>query len=125
MLGHVGGCVAHGDYCLSLKEVENIAFLVARGVPPKKDYHSPHWSIQRRSSLPAGWIVAIRLDEHNGHVLDYLLLPPTGKVSRLIRFSENARIGRGIKRFATAKALVRAIGRLAYQSHVSSARLVT
>jgi hypothetical protein len=59
--------------------------------------------------MPAEWIAAIRLDEHNGHVLDYLLLPPTGKVSRLVRFSENARIGRAIKRFATAKALIRAI----------------
>jgi DNA invertase Pin-like site-specific DNA recombinase len=120
----VGGCVAYGDDCLSLKDVTNIAFRVARWVAPKKDCHSPHWSIQRRSSLPAGWIAAIRLDEHNGHVLDYLLLPPTGKVSRLVRFSENARIGRAIQRFATAKALIRAIGRVASANHVCSAKPV-
>jgi hypothetical protein len=91
----VSGCVADDDDCISLKDATSIAFRVARWTP--------------RSSLPAEWIAAIRLDEHNGHVLDYLLLPPTGKVSRLVRFSENARIGRAIKRFATARALIRAI----------------
>jgi DNA invertase Pin-like site-specific DNA recombinase len=121
----IGGCVSGDDDSLSLKDATSIAFRVARWTRSKKDYHSPHWSIQRRSSLPAEWIAAIRLDEHNDHVLDYLLLPPTGKVSRLVRFSEHARIGRGIKRFATAKALVRAVGRMASPSLISSAKPVT
>jgi hypothetical protein len=53
----------------------------------------------------------IRLAEHNKAVLDYLLLPTTGTITRLIRFTEPARVRRGIERFETAAALVRAVSR--------------
>lgn len=74
--------------CLRLNEAMNIAFRVARWCPKP----STHWSIQRRAALPTGWIVAIRLGEHNRDVLDYVLLPTGGIVRPLIRFSENARV---------------------------------
>jgi hypothetical protein len=48
------------------------------------------------SSMPAGWIVAIRLGERNKAILDYLLLTTTSSIGRLIRFSEKARARHGI-----------------------------
>jgi DNA invertase Pin-like site-specific DNA recombinase len=107
------------DDCLQLEGTASVAFRVARWMPAKKHNHSPHWGIQRRTDLPAGWIVAIRLSEHNIGLLDYLLLPPTGLCSRQIRFSENARLGRGIKSFATPQALVRAVSRAISPSRIS------
>jgi DNA invertase Pin-like site-specific DNA recombinase len=107
-----GGHLAPGgsNECLRLKGT-SISLRVARWLPGKKENHSVHWSIERRTWLPAGWIVAIRLAERNKSVLDYLLLPTSGKVTRLIRFSEKARVMRGIERFETADALVRAVSR--------------
>jgi hypothetical protein len=69
--------------------------------------HTPHWSIQRRAYLPAGWIVAIRLGEQNKEILDYLLLPTTSVIGPLARFSEKARARHGIDRFDQFDALVR------------------
>ncbi|MGX1168959.1 DNA invertase Pin-like site-specific DNA recombinase [Bradyrhizobium sp. USDA 372] len=71
-----------------------------------------YWSIKRRARLPQGWIAAIRLSEHNESVLDYVLLSVDGKVKRTINFSERARVRRGIARFDTPDALVRAIAKL-------------
>ncbi|WGR73897.1 MULTISPECIES: hypothetical protein [unclassified Bradyrhizobium] len=104
---HPGGwsdCVrVNGSTCLSVR--------AARWTPGRKQNHAPHWSIEREACLPPGWIAAIRLTEHNNAVLDYVLLPTDGKVKRTVRFSEAARARRGIARFNTANALVRAITR--------------
>ncbi len=120
-----GGYITRGTDCLQPQDLENIIFRVARWTPGKKETHSPHWSIQRRTSEPAGWIVAVRLTEDNSAVLDYVLLPPTGNTSRLIRFSENARARRRIKRFRTAQAVVRCVsGYVIRAKGVSSPRQV-
>ncbi|WP_225112043.1 MULTISPECIES: hypothetical protein [Bradyrhizobium] len=71
-----------------------------------------YWSIKRRARLPQGWIAAIRLSEHNESVLDYVLLPTDGKVKGTTSFTERARVRRGIARFETPDALVRAIAKL-------------
>jgi DNA invertase Pin-like site-specific DNA recombinase len=108
-----GGCITRSDanHCLYLKGGVSISFRVARWRAGRKETHLAHWCIQRRTSLPAGFIAAIRLTEHNKVALDYLFLPTTGTIKRMIRFTEPARIRRGILRFETAAVLVRAVSR--------------
>jgi DNA invertase Pin-like site-specific DNA recombinase len=97
-----------GD-CLLVNEAVSISFRVARWRPGKRENHSPHWSIQRRVPPHLGWIIAVRLGEHNKAVLDYLLLQPAMTVGPLIRFSEKARTHRGIERFGSFNALVQSL----------------
>lgn len=102
----------NGSVCVSIR--------AARWTPAKEEAHSPHSTIQCDAHVPAGWIAAIRLSEHNKAVLDYVLLPTDGKVKRTIRFSEAARERRAITCFKTADAPVRAITRrLTRKSHAS------
>ena len=85
----------------------------------------PRWAIQCDAHVPAGWIAAIRLSEHNKAVLDYVLLPTDGKLKRTIRFSEAGRERHAISCFKTPDALVRAITRrLTRQAHASRATQV-
>ncbi|GMO20809.1 recombinase family protein [Bradyrhizobium sp. TM233] len=93
----------NGTICVSVR--------AARWTPGKEETHSPHWTIQCDTHVPAGWIAAIRLSEHNKAVLDYVLLPTDGKVKRTIRFSDAARARRSMSCYKTAEALVRAITR--------------
>lgn len=108
-----GGSTVSGGWtdCLRVNGAVSISIRAARWTPGKKQSHSPHWSIEREAHLPAGWIAAIRLSEHNKSVLDYVLLPTDGRVKRTIRFSERARAHREIARYETSEALVRAITR--------------
>lgn len=108
------GCrTSTGGWTDSLRVNDTVCVSVraARWTPGKEETHSPHWAIQCDVHVPAGWIAAIRLSEHNKAVLDYVLLPTDGKVKRTIRFSEAARERRAITCFKTADALVRAITR--------------
>lgn len=93
----------NGTICVSVR--------AARWTPGKEETHSPHWTVQCDMHVPAGWIAAIRLSEHNKAVLDYVLLSTDGKVKRTIRFSDAALASRSISSFKTADALVRAITR--------------
>jgi len=95
--------------CLLMNGNVGISFRVARWWPGKKARHSPRWAIQRRKYLPDGWIVAIRLAQSNKAVLDYLLLPTTELVGRMIKFTEEARGRYKARRFETAEALIRSI----------------
>lgn len=95
--------------CLLVNGTVCISFRIARWRAGKFENHSAHWSIQRRARLPAGWIVAIRLGDRNKAVLDYLLLPTTISIGRLIRFSEKARARHGIDRFERFDALARSL----------------
>jgi DNA invertase Pin-like site-specific DNA recombinase len=105
--------------CLRAGEV-SISFRLARWRGGQQESQSPHWSVQRRVRLQAGWIVAIRLGQHNKAVLDYLLLPTSGSVRPSIRFTEKARVRRGLERFASFNALVRSlIRRLTRIGHVA------
>lgn len=104
----------NGHTCVSVR--------AARWTPGKLPGHSPHWCVQCDAHVPAGWIAAIRLSEHNKSVLDYVLLATDGKVKRTIRFSEAARNHRSISCFKTPDALVRAITRrLTTKSRASQA----
>ncbi|NYG48499.1 hypothetical protein GGD67_005984 [Bradyrhizobium sp. IAR9] len=96
-----GGRISSGGWsdCLRVNGTTYLSVRAARWTPGRKPNHAPHWSIERETCLPDGWIAAIRLSEHNKTVLDYVLLPTDGKVKRTIRFSEAARAGRGIIRF--------------------------
>jgi len=91
----------NGTTCISVR--------AARWTPPQEETHAPHWTIQCDSHVPAGWIAAIRLTEHNKGVLDYVLLATDGRVKRTIRFTDSARKRHDIACFATADALVRVI----------------
>jgi DNA invertase Pin-like site-specific DNA recombinase len=109
--------------CLRVNGAMSVAFRIARWCPGKRENHSAHWSIQRRVPLLTEWIVAIRLREQNKAVLDYLLLPATGLVGPLIRFSERARARRGLERFGSIDALVRSlIRRVTTASRVSATK---
>lgn len=87
----------------------SIAFRVARWSPGKLASYAPHWAAQRRSREPIDWIAAIRLGEGNKALLDYVLLPAGSITGSLTRFSETARVRRGIDRFETFPALVRSL----------------
>lgn len=105
----------NGSTCISVR--------AARWTPGKLESHSPHWTIQCDAHVPAGWIAAIRLSQHNQAVLDYVLMPTDGTVKRTIRFSEAARERRTIMCFKTPDALVRAITRrLTKKARVSRAK---
>jgi len=120
-----GGRVSTGGWTDSLRVngTTCVSVRAARWTPGKIESHSPHWTIQCDAHVPAGWIAAIRLSEHNQAVLDYVLLPTDGKVKRTIRFSEAARERRDITCFKTPDALVRAITRrLAKKSRAESAK---
>lgn len=105
----------NGSTCISVR--------AARWTPGKLESHSPHWTIQCDAHVPAGWIAAIRLSQHNQAVLDYVLMPTDGTVKRTIRFSEAARERRAIMCFKTPDALVRAITRrLTKKARVSRAK---
>ncbi|MFK4511391.1 recombinase family protein [Bradyrhizobium daqingense] len=119
-----GGRTSSGGWTDSLLVNGNICVSVraARWTPRKDPSHSPHWTIQCDAHVPAGWIAAIRLSEHNKDVLDYVLLATDGSVKRTIRFSEKAREKRDISCFKTADGLVRAITRrLAKRNRASQA----
>lgn len=118
-----GGRTSPGGwtYCLRVNGSAAVSFRAARWTGGEKESHAPHWTIQREAILPAGWIAAIRLTEHNKAVLDYVLLPTDGKIKDTIRFTERARIRRGIVRFKTAGALVRAITRRVIEESSSPA----
>ena len=108
----IGGRIVANDSTdgLRVNGMVNIFFRVARWIPEEKEHYSPRWMIQRRH-LPDGWIVAIRLGEHNNTILDYLLVPTTGTDRNTIRFTEKDRGRLGIDRFETSDALVRSLSR--------------
>lgn len=95
--------------CLSVNDKASISFRVARSWPGKEPHHSRRWVIYRRTYLPTGWIVAIRLSETNKDVLDYLLFPTTDLVDRLTKFTERGLSRYNARHFKTADALVRSI----------------
>jgi len=120
-----GGRTSTGGWTdtMRVNQTTCISVRAARWTPGKIESHSPHWTIQCDAHVPAGWIAAIRLSEHNQAVLDYALLATDGKVKRTIRFSEAARERHAIACFQTPGALVRAlIRRLAKKSRASQAR---
>jgi len=99
----------------------SISFRLARWCRREKENHSSLWSIQCRARLTNGWIVAIRLGEHNEAVLDYLLLPTTRSAGPLLRFSEKTRSRHKIRRFATSNSLIRSISACVAKAESSSA----
>jgi hypothetical protein len=84
---------------------------VAYWSPGRRGSFSPFWSVPCRR-LSAGWIVAIRLDEHNQSVLDYVVLPTVNNHSNLIRFREKGHVDHGVQYYGTEIELARAVTRL-------------
>jgi hypothetical protein len=112
MIEKIGGRIVLSDSteCLHVNGTVNISFRVARWISGEKEHYSTRWMIQRRR-LPDGWIVAIRLCEHNKSVLDYLLVPTSGTDRNTIRFAEKDRGRLGIDRFESSDALARSVSR--------------
>ena len=67
------------------------------------------WTINRRTVIPKGFIVAIRLDEGNNNILDYFLLPTAAMTTSKIRFMEAGLHRFDGSRFQTSAQLARAI----------------
>jgi DNA invertase Pin-like site-specific DNA recombinase len=67
------------------------------------------WTINRRTVLPKGYIVAIRLDEGNNSILDYFLLPTEAMTTSKIRFMEAGLHRFDGRRFKTAAQLTKTI----------------
>ncbi len=114
MIEKIGGRIVLSDSTegLHVNGTVNISFRVARWIPGEKEHYSTRWMIQRRR-LPDGWIVAIRLCEHNKSILDYLLVPTSGTDRNTIRFTEKDRGRLGIDRFESSDALARSVSRRA------------
>ncbi|MGJ4950032.1 recombinase family protein [Bradyrhizobium sp. HKCCYLS20291] len=72
---------------------------------------SPFWTVSCRR-LPPGWIVAIRLNEKNQSILDYVLMPTARNDSNMIRFREHGRADHGVAYFETEEQLTRSLARL-------------
>jgi hypothetical protein len=67
------------------------------------------WTIYRRTVLPKGFIVAIRLDEGNNNILDYFLLPTAAMTTSKIGFMEAGLHRFDGRRFQTSAQLTKAI----------------
>ncbi|WP_316172285.1 recombinase family protein [Bradyrhizobium sp. SZCCHNRI3037] len=88
-----------------------INFRVAYWTAGARAGFSPFWTVSCRRR-PAGWIVAIRLGEHNDAILDYVMMPTASNDSNMIRFRENGRLDHGVVHFQTEGELARAVVRL-------------
>ncbi|WP_063203904.1 recombinase family protein [Bradyrhizobium sp. AT1] len=87
--------------CLRVNDAVKICFRIATcrkyvTIPPK-------WKLVRRVRWPAGWVVALRLNENNDEVLDYVLMPSTSLLFQGERFwfSEASRASSKIERFGS------------------------
>ena len=93
----------------------SISFTVARWQRPNRKHQAPQWLLNCKMGAPAGWIVALRLEENNRKILDHLLLPSTSMKGTWLRFMDKTRERRKIERFETfedlAQSLVRRVNR--------------
>ncbi|CAN7312301.1 recombinase family protein [Bradyrhizobium sp. LjRoot220] len=101
-----------GD-CFLINKSRGVSFRVARELTPKSEAHALRWAFNRRTYLPPGWIVVIRVMKDHRTVRDYLLFE-TGKVTeRSVKFSDQSWQRYRWQRFETQQALVKAILRRA------------
>lgn len=70
---------------------------------------APIWTINRRTILPVGHIIAIRLGKGNNNVLDYFLMPTREMIDSKIRFTEAGLHRFDGCRFRTSAHLTRAV----------------
>jgi hypothetical protein len=91
--------------CLRVDNGVNVSFRVAKCRNHRG--RKIRWTLGRRVRWPKGWVVALRLDENNATILDYVLLPSVSLsfTSKLFWFSENARPARRIERFDSFEVL--------------------
>ncbi|MBP1097958.1 hypothetical protein [Bradyrhizobium diazoefficiens] len=93
--------------CLRIDNVVNVVFRVARC----RNYENRplRWTLQYRVRWPKGWVVAVRLDEKNEAIFDYVLMPSAWLTfsRRMFWFSKEVYKGRTINRFDTFEALSR------------------
>jgi DNA invertase Pin-like site-specific DNA recombinase len=105
-----GKAILDGD-CLTVNGTASVSFRVARWVHDGRPGHAPHWTIERKVRLSAGWIIAVRLGEKNRALLDYLLLPTSSVTRPTLRFTEKARSRYKVERFEKFSALSRSFMR--------------
>jgi hypothetical protein len=90
-----------------LSLLQNVVFRVARC----RNYESRplRWTLQYRVRWPKGWVVAVRLDEKNEAIFDYVLMPSTWLTfnRRMFLFSKEAYKDHTINRFDKFEALSR------------------
>jgi DNA invertase Pin-like site-specific DNA recombinase len=93
--------------CLRIDNAVNVVFRVARC----RNYESRplRWTLQYRVRWPKGWVVAVRLDEKNEAIFDYVLMPSTWLTfnRRMFWFSKDVYKDHTINRFDRFEALSR------------------
>jgi len=100
-------CFEQGTDVLTVNNRFAISLRLARSW--RSSDRKPIWTINRRAILPAGHIIAIRLDESNNSVLDYFLLPTKAMTGSKIRFMEAGLYRFDSCRFRTSAQLAKAI----------------
>jgi hypothetical protein len=90
---------------------QQLFFRVAYWTAGARPGFSPFWTVSCRR-LPQGWIVAIRLNEKNQSILDYVLMPTAKNDSNMIRFREHGRTDHGVTYFKTEAGMTRSLVRL-------------
>lgn len=98
-----------GTDCLLINDKVSVSYRVVRQTVRKKRHHSPVWTLSRRKILPSGLVVGIRLDETYEDVSDYLLLPTTALVSKMIKFTEKGLPRYSAQVFKTLDSLAQSI----------------
>lgn len=93
--------------CLRVNDRMSVGFGVAKWAV-RKD-RQDRWSLRSRMRWPAGWIVAPRLSEDNGSILDYILLRTPAVPGNNIWMSEENCLARNIERFATFDELTQSL----------------
>lgn len=92
---------------LVINNTLNLSFRIARCWRAPRE--SPIWTIQRRAYMPPGLILAVRMDEHNEHIIDCFLFPTTEMIGRRIRISEKSRVRLEAYHFKSFEAAVRSL----------------
>src|SRR5262249_13093280 len=94
---------------LRVNDTVNICLALAKC---RKDEGPPlKWSVHRRVHQPMGWTVAIRLDENNKAILDYVLFHFPYVGGRVLRFYEQRHPIHKMERFEAFEELTRSLVR--------------
>jgi hypothetical protein len=69
----------------------------------------PEWLLRCKVGTPPGWIVALRLREDNGTVLDHILLRSSFMKGTWLRFMDKTRERRKIESYEAFEELARSL----------------
>jgi DNA invertase Pin-like site-specific DNA recombinase len=94
---------------LRINDTVNVCFELAKS--NKYEGRPLRWTVHRRVRQPMGWTVAIRLDENNKAILDYVLLRSPPVAGKRLWFREEGHLVHKIEHFKTFEELTRSLVR--------------